>query len=86
MKTDRSTPSDSTRLIVIELWAVKNGSRKLLVKQPTKVNNMLGIFHENDAEAERDLSMAVEGMIMQVMSQLAIIGAVTAVNNAFYEC
>lgn len=46
---------------------------------------MLGIFHENDAEAERDLSMAVEGMIVQVVSQIAVVGAITAVNNAFYD-
>lgn len=85
MTGDKSKPSENARLITIELHAEKNKMRKVLIKQPTKVNNMLGIFHEGDGEGERDLSLFVEGVIVNVIAQLAIIGSITAVNQSFYN-
>lgn len=85
MKTSKDDPNETCRLITVSLEVEKNKFNKLLIKQSAKAHPNLGTFYENDFEADRDVAMFVEGLVGHVISELAVVGLVTATSNAFYE-
>lgn len=85
MKTAKDDPNETCRLITVSLEVEKNKFNKLLIKQSAKAHPNLGTFYENDFEADRDVAMFVEGLVGHVISELAVVGLVTATSNAFYE-
>lgn len=85
MKTSKDDPNETCRLITISLEVERKGFNKVLIKQGAKTHPNLGTFYENDLEADRDVAMFVEGLIGHVISELAVVGLVTATSNSFYE-
>lgn len=85
MKSSKSDPNEACRLITISLEVEKEKFNKVLIKQSAKAHPNLGTFYENDFEADRETAMFVEGLVGHVISELAVIGLVTATSHAFYE-
>lgn len=85
MKTSKEETNETCRLITVSLEVEKNKFNKLLIKQSAKAHPNLGTFYENDHKADREVAMFVEGLVGHVISELAVVGLVTATSNAFYE-
>lgn len=85
IKLDRSESSEPGRVIIPELSVEVDKKIHLLHKRTIKVSNTVGIFHEGDFEAERDVAKLVEGIIANLITELAIVGAITAANNKRYN-
>lgn len=85
IKLDRSESSEPSRLIIPELSVEVDKQIHLLHKRSIKVSNTIGIFHEGDFEAERDVAKLVEGIVANLITELAIVGAITATNNKRYN-
>lgn len=81
MKTSKSETTEPSRIFHLELIVEKNKRQELLIRKSAKIHPSLGSFYEGDAEGERDVALFVEGMVGQVISELAVVGAITAINN-----
>ena len=70
-----STIDEACRLLTVELAMITPEGRKVLIKQHAKVSPSLGTFYEGDQESERDVALAVEGLVNVVVVELATAGA-----------
>lgn len=85
IKLDRSESSEPSRLIIPELSVEVDKRIHLLHKRTIKVSNTVGIFYEGDFEGERDVAKLVEGIVANLITELAIVGAITATNNKMHN-
>ena len=85
MKTEKNDTNESCRLISVSLEVERYGINKVIISKSAKAHTNLGTFYENDLEGDRDVAMFIEGLIGEFISELAMVGLLTATLNSFDE-